>query len=244
MRRSSPIVLALAALCLPVVRAGSDACLGVLLPLVRHRRARRLATSTGRSDGHAPPNDIASAYYPARGHLLVRRPARDRRSRWTRSSTAGIDEIAVSWWGRGSPEDPRLPAVIAAARARRHQRSRRTSSRTPAEPSRDGRRRRLPARLRHPHVLRLPRARSAGRRLGGRERGAARGGRRRCSRRRRSSARPRRPASTASTPTTSSSTAATSSRGSAAQAHAHAPALRAVGRARLRRAARQRRPDA
>jgi hypothetical protein len=31
--------------------------------------------------------------------------------------TAGVDEVAVSWWGRGSPEDARLPAVIAAARA-------------------------------------------------------------------------------------------------------------------------------
>jgi hypothetical protein len=30
---------------------------------------------------------------------------------------AGIDEIAVSWWGQGSPEDGRLPEVIAAARA-------------------------------------------------------------------------------------------------------------------------------
>ncbi len=28
---------------------------------------------------------------------------------------AGIDQIAVSWWGRGSPEDLRLPEVIAAA---------------------------------------------------------------------------------------------------------------------------------
>jgi hypothetical protein len=30
---------------------------------------------------------------------------------------AGIDEIAVSWWGRGSTEDGRLGAVAAAARA-------------------------------------------------------------------------------------------------------------------------------
>ena len=28
---------------------------------------------------------------------------------------AGIDQIAVSWWGQGSPEDERLPAVVAAA---------------------------------------------------------------------------------------------------------------------------------
>jgi len=29
---------------------------------------------------------------------------------------AGIDEIAVSWWGQGSPEDQRLPLVLRAAK--------------------------------------------------------------------------------------------------------------------------------
>ena len=28
---------------------------------------------------------------------------------------AGINELAVSWWGKGSAEDQRLPGVIAAA---------------------------------------------------------------------------------------------------------------------------------
>jgi hypothetical protein len=31
---------------------------------------------------------------------------------------AGIDEIAISWWGRGSAEDQRMPLVVAAARSR------------------------------------------------------------------------------------------------------------------------------
>jgi glycoprotein endo-alpha-1,2-mannosidase len=66
--------------------------------------------------GHAPPNDIASAYYPAVGlysssdHLVV----------WAQMGeihSAGIDEIAVSWWGWGSDEDLRLPLVLAAARS-------------------------------------------------------------------------------------------------------------------------------
>jgi len=34
-------------------------------------------------------------------------------------ATAGVDEVVVSWWGRGSKEDLRLPLVLAAAR--RHQ---------------------------------------------------------------------------------------------------------------------------
>jgi glycoprotein endo-alpha-1,2-mannosidase len=66
--------------------------------------------------GHAPPNDIASAFYPAIGiysssdRLVVAQ-------QMTEIKAAGIDEIAVSWWGRGSVEDARLPAVAAAAHA-------------------------------------------------------------------------------------------------------------------------------
>jgi hypothetical protein len=68
-------------------------------------------------DGHSPPNDIASSYYPASGlysssdRLVVRAQMDEIRA-------AGIDEIAVSWWGRGSPEDQRMPTVVAAARSR------------------------------------------------------------------------------------------------------------------------------
>jgi hypothetical protein len=67
-------------------------------------------------NGHTPPNDIASAYYPAAGvysssdGAVVARQMREIKA-------AGIDEIAVSWWGRGSAEDERLAAVAAAARA-------------------------------------------------------------------------------------------------------------------------------
>ena len=66
--------------------------------------------------GHAPPNDIAAAYYPSRGlysssDLLVTSRQMDE------IRNAGIDEVAVSWWGKGSPEDGRLAEVVAAARA-------------------------------------------------------------------------------------------------------------------------------
>jgi glycoprotein endo-alpha-1,2-mannosidase len=66
--------------------------------------------------GHLPPNDIASAYYPARGiyssadSVVVGAQMEEIRN-------AGIDEIAVSWWGRGSVEDGRLALVAGAARA-------------------------------------------------------------------------------------------------------------------------------
>lgn len=68
--------------------------------------------------GHVPPDDIASAYYPARGlysssdRLVVGAQMDEIRS-------AGIDEIAVSWWGQGSAEDARLPLILAEARADR-----------------------------------------------------------------------------------------------------------------------------
>jgi hypothetical protein len=32
-------------------------------------------------------------------------------------AAAGVDEVVISWWGRGSAEDKRLPQVLAAARA-------------------------------------------------------------------------------------------------------------------------------
>jgi glycoprotein endo-alpha-1,2-mannosidase len=68
-------------------------------------------------DGHNPPDDIASVYYPALGvYSSDSAPVLD--DQMAEIQEAGIDQIAVSWWGRGSPEDQRLPAVIAAAKLR------------------------------------------------------------------------------------------------------------------------------
>jgi glycoprotein endo-alpha-1,2-mannosidase len=67
-------------------------------------------------DGHAPPNDIASSYYPAVGlYSSSNQTVVDTQMEEIRS--AGIDEIAVSWWGQGSPEDQRMALIVAAARA-------------------------------------------------------------------------------------------------------------------------------
>jgi hypothetical protein len=65
-------------------------------------------------DGHAPPNDIASSYYPAIG-LYSSSDALVIDAQMSEIHGAGIDEIAVSWWGNGSPEELRLPAIAAAA---------------------------------------------------------------------------------------------------------------------------------
>jgi hypothetical protein len=68
--------------------------------------------------GHAPPGDIASSFYPARGvysssnSAVVDAQMRD-------IARAGVHEVVVSWWGKGSPEDGRLAGVLRAARARK-----------------------------------------------------------------------------------------------------------------------------
>lgn len=65
--------------------------------------------------GHAPPNDIASVYYPTAG-VYSSDSAAILNAQMAEIARAGIDQIAVSWWGSGSPEDLRLPAVVAAAK--------------------------------------------------------------------------------------------------------------------------------
>ena len=64
---------------------------------------------------HSPPGDLYSRFYPALGpysssdaHIVAAQMAQ--------ISAAGVDEVVVSWWGRGSKEDARLPLVISAAR--------------------------------------------------------------------------------------------------------------------------------
>jgi glycoprotein endo-alpha-1,2-mannosidase len=65
--------------------------------------------------GHKPPRDIASSFYPARGVYSSSDPTvLDAQMRDI--ARAGIGEVVVSWWGRGSPEDARLAAVDHAAR--------------------------------------------------------------------------------------------------------------------------------
>src|SRR5688500_10575622 len=66
--------------------------------------------------GSAPPAQVGSSYYPSRGAysssdaLVVAAQMRE-------IAAAGIGTVIVSWWGRGSLEDARLPLVLAAARA-------------------------------------------------------------------------------------------------------------------------------
>jgi Glycosyl hydrolase family 99 len=66
-------------------------------------------------NGHHPPGDVYSSYYPAGGPYSSADPrvvARQMRE----IAAAGVDEVIVSWWGRGSREDRLLPMVLASAR--------------------------------------------------------------------------------------------------------------------------------
>lgn len=66
--------------------------------------------------GHVPPADVAASFYPARGAYSSADPA-TLRDQMAEIASTGAGLVVSSWWGSGSLEDQRLPAVIAAARA-------------------------------------------------------------------------------------------------------------------------------
>jgi hypothetical protein len=66
-------------------------------------------------NGHRPPNDLYSRFYPAGGPYSSSDPAVVERQ-MTQIASAGVDEVVISWWGRGSLEDARLAPVVSSAR--------------------------------------------------------------------------------------------------------------------------------
>ncbi len=65
-------------------------------------------------NGHIPPRDIASDYYPALGAYSSNDPGVvARHMAWLRQ--AGIGVIIVSWWGPGSVEERPLPLILETA---------------------------------------------------------------------------------------------------------------------------------
>ncbi len=89
--------------------------------------ARDGAWQHWQQDGAAPPLGIGSGFYPARGAYSFTDPG-VLAAQMREIAAAGIGEVIVSWWGKGSVEDGRLPAVAAASvdesaelRARGHQ---------------------------------------------------------------------------------------------------------------------------
>jgi glycoprotein endo-alpha-1,2-mannosidase len=66
--------------------------------------------------GSTPPVAIASAFYPARG-LYSSGDALVLDAQMREIAAAGVDQVVTSWWGWGSLEDVRLPAIMRAAGA-------------------------------------------------------------------------------------------------------------------------------
>jgi glycoprotein endo-alpha-1,2-mannosidase len=66
--------------------------------------------------GTAAEGVISSAYYPARG-LYSSADALVLGAQMNEIAAAGVEQVVTSWWGWGSAEDRRLPAVLRAARA-------------------------------------------------------------------------------------------------------------------------------
>jgi glycoprotein endo-alpha-1,2-mannosidase len=71
-------------------------------------------------NGHRPPLDLYSRYFPAGGPYSSANPAVVDQQ-MAEIAAAGVDEVVISWWGRGSAEDKRLPLTLAAARRHRLQ---------------------------------------------------------------------------------------------------------------------------
>jgi hypothetical protein len=66
--------------------------------------------------GHSPPDDVGSDYYPSRG-AYSSSDAAILDAQMQDLAAAGVNTVVTSWWGRGSFEDLKLPAVEQAAAA-------------------------------------------------------------------------------------------------------------------------------
>jgi len=60
--------------------------------------------------GRTPPLDLGTTFFPARG-AYSSSDAEVVRAQMREIAATGIDTVVVSWWGRGSVEDARLPLV-------------------------------------------------------------------------------------------------------------------------------------
>jgi len=108
------VLFALPALCLPgLARAGTAVVAAFYYPWFGSPQDG--GYEHWAQNGHAPPSDIASNYYPAYGPYSSSNAAVIA-TQLNEVERAGIDELVVSWWGRGSSEDRVLPDVLAGAK--------------------------------------------------------------------------------------------------------------------------------
>jgi hypothetical protein len=109
------LVLAVLGLALPAQAAARPVRSAIFFYPWFSNRAHDGAFAHWQQGDHAPPRDLASAFYPSRGaYSSGSRRVLDAQMRDIRR--AAVDEVVSSWWGRGSIEDARLGAVRGAAR--------------------------------------------------------------------------------------------------------------------------------
>ena len=113
-------------------------------------------------NNHQPPGDLYSRFYPAQGPYSSSDP-RVVGQQMAQIRAAGIDEVVVSWWGRGSAEDQRCRSCSSSA----HRRGLIVGIHLEPYPDRSMASSRAGSRLRRdardPRRLRLPPARLLGR---------------------------------------------------------------------------------
>ena len=139
--------------------------LRVLLPVVRHAGARRRLPALVAARPHAarttsrPRTTRRAGIYSSSDRLVIGAQMDEIAARGRRR---GRGLVVGAWVAGGRPAAGRRRG-----RARRRARGRRAPRAVPRPHGGEhGRRRRVPAHLRDPHVLRLPRVRPSGRRLG------------------------------------------------------------------------------
>ena len=115
-----PLLTALAALCLLAAAAPAGAAPDTRVSIFYYPWYGTPELDGGyqhwQQRGAKPPYGLASAFFPSRGLYSSANPA-VLNGQMREISRAGIDQVAASWWGWGSVEDLRLPAIATAARA-------------------------------------------------------------------------------------------------------------------------------
>ena len=109
-----PLAALLAVLCVPTVAAAAPPRTAIFSYPWYGAPGHDATYEHWSQSGHSPPVDIASNFYPARGAYSSSNPA-VLQAQMREIAGAGIGEVVSSWWGWGSPEDQRLPAVLKAA---------------------------------------------------------------------------------------------------------------------------------
>jgi glycoprotein endo-alpha-1,2-mannosidase len=115
-RRLAPILAALAFLAVPTAAGAATGRAAIFYYPWYGRPGLDGDFAHWLQDGHLPPYDIASNFFPLRG-AYSSADTRVVNAQMAEIRAAGVGTVIASWWGWGSAEDLRLPQVVEAAHA-------------------------------------------------------------------------------------------------------------------------------